>query len=244
MVAQLSDKQVATLIATLKGNSEIRWTDGDNFWELSNQGAAAVLLKMDEHQGRLGTKGAIMRKGPQGEERVLPALPIPEVLVPPLAQSLSRDRQLQTKQATSLRKYLAKTLDKDDACPALTDPEVAANAEQSVSVTRLNDKKLLAATPCWSGAYNTGNGYWVIDEGPHFNPVLVTTQGSEFSDGTISATQKGRGLGDCWNSDEWTWNGEQFVHTASHSTGLCRLLAPGGSWHLPEVVTKVRKVAR
>lgn len=72
MVSSLSAKQVAALIAALKGTSEIHWTDGENWWELSNQGAAAVLLKMDEYQGRIGTQGALMRKGPKGEEQVLP----------------------------------------------------------------------------------------------------------------------------------------------------------------------------
>ncbi|MDD2610982.1 MAG: DUF1176 domain-containing protein [Giesbergeria sp.] len=244
MVSSLSAKQVAALIAALKGTSEIHWTDGENWWELSNQGAAAVLLKMDEYQGRIGTQGALMRKGPKGEEQVLPPLPVPEVLAAPLEKALSRDRLLQTQQAQALRKSLAKTLDKDDACPALTDPEATGYGQNAVSVIRLSASKLLASTLCWSGAYNNGHGYWVVDNSVAFNPILVTTLGSDFNDRTISATHKGRGLGDCWSSDEWTWDGRQFVHTESSSTGMCRLLAPGGAWSLPEIVTKVRQVAR
>lgn len=244
MVSPLTAKQVSALIAALKGTSEIHWTDGESMWELSNQGAAAVLLKMDEYQGRVGTQGALMRKGPKDEERVLPPLPIPEVLAAPLEKALSRDHLLQTQQAQALRKSLEKTLGKDDDCQALTDPAAAAYGQQSVSVTRLSASKLLASTLCWSGAYNSGHGYWVIDDSAAFNPILVTTFGSDFNAGTISATHKGRGLGDCWSSDEWTWDGRQFVHTASSSTGMCRLLAPGGAWSLPEILTQIRQVAR
>lgn len=243
MVSPLTTKQVAALIAALKGTSEIDWTDGENLWELSNQGAAAVLLKMDEYQGRIGTQGALMRKGPKSEEQVLLPLPVPEVLAAPLEKALNRDRLLETQQAQALRKGLVNTLGKDDACPALTDPEAAGYGQQAVSVTRLSASKLLASTLCWSGAYNNSYGYWVIDDSVAFNPMLVTTLGSDFNNCTISATHKGRGLGDCWSSDEWTWDGRQFVHTASSSTGMCRLLAPGGAWSLPEIVTKVRPIA-
>jgi hypothetical protein len=38
----------------------------------------AVLLKMDEFQGRLDTPGAIIRKGQKLESSVLPSLPVPE----------------------------------------------------------------------------------------------------------------------------------------------------------------------
>ncbi len=51
---------------------------------------------------------------------------------------------------------------------------------------------------------------------------------------------KGRGLGDCWQLDSWTWDGEEFNHTDSRSTGMCRLIAPGGPWSLPTIVTDVR----
>lgn len=244
MVSPLTAKQVAALVAALKGTSEIYWTDGENLWELSNQGAAAVLLKMDEYQGRIGTQGALMRKGPKSEEQVLPPLPTPEVLAAPLEKALSRDHLMQTQQAPALRKALVKSLNKDDDCPDLTDPEAASYSQQALSVTRLSASKLLASTLCWSGAYNHSYGYWVINDSTAFNPILVTTLGSDFNDGTISATHKGRGLGDCWSSNEWTWDGRQFVHTESSSTGMCRLLAPGGAWALPEIVTKVRTISR
>jgi hypothetical protein len=37
-----------------------------------------VLLKMDEYQGRLGTAGALVRKGAKREDAVPAALPLPD----------------------------------------------------------------------------------------------------------------------------------------------------------------------
>jgi hypothetical protein len=53
------------------------------------------------------------------------------------------------------------------------------------------------------------------------------------------STQKARGLGDCWGSEEWTWNGTRFVPTAASSTGLCKRFA-GGAWQLPTLVIEIR----
>ena len=42
----------------------------------------------------------------------------------------------------------------------------------------------------------------------------------------------------------WTWEGNGFGHTASSSTGMCRLLAAGGGWKLPTLLTDVRPAER
>jgi hypothetical protein len=112
-----------------------------------------------------------------------------------------------------------------------------------LSVARLSKDKLLVWASCSMAAYNAGDAYWVINATAPYAPVLVTGSGSDYEAGTISSGQKGRGLGDCWNTEEWTWDGRQFVQTASASTGMCRLVAPGGAWHLPELVTDVRKAS-
>lgn len=242
LVADLSAPQVAALLASLSRASTIEWSIGDNRWQLSDKGASAVLLKMDEFQGRLGTQGALIKKGPRGEDSVLPPVPAPVLLAPALAKSLPSDAQFAKKHAKALRKALIASV-KNENCPKLTEPE-AGEGEAGLSVTRLSDSKLLVSTPCWMAAYNFGSGYWIIDNAPPFHPVLVTDSGSDYGDGTISASQKGRGLGDCWSSDAWTWDGKDFIHTESATTGMCRLLAPGGGWSLPTLVTDVRPAGR
>ena len=54
--------------------------------------------------------------------------------------------------------------------------------------------------------------------------------------------QKGCGLGDCWSVAEWTWDGQTFVQGATWDTGMCRLIAPGGAWQLPTLVTTVTPI--
>jgi hypothetical protein len=229
LVADLPPQQVAALLKALRGKTTIEWTSGDNSWPLSGTGAAAVLLKMDEFQGRLGTQGAIIRKGPQGEDGVLPPLPTQVVVAAPLPKTLPEDAKLA--KSKSLRKALHATIGKDDYCPDLVDSTIT----EEMAIVRLSSTQLLASARCWMGAYNAGYGYWVINAQPPFHPVLVTYSGSDFSGSEISSSQKGRGLGDCWSSDSWTWDGQQFMHTESSTTGMCKLMAPGGGWSLPQI---------
>jgi hypothetical protein len=243
MLAKLSAKQVTALLAALPHNSNIEWVADENRWHLSDKGAAAVLLKMDEFQGRLGTQGALIKKGSLSEDAVLPPLPMPVVIAAPLAKPLPSDNQLAIDNSKALREALLANIkgDEHDDC---SDLEENGAAEAELSVTRLTNNKMLASARCWAGAYNAGYGYWVINDAPPYNPVLVTTSGSEYSEGVISAAHKGRGLGDCWSTDDWTWDGKQFVHTGESSTGMCKLLAPGGAWSLPTIVTDVRQAPR
>jgi CheY-like chemotaxis protein len=111
--------------------------------------------------------------------------------------------------------------------------------DAELTVHALTGGRLLASAPCWSGAYNWGQGFWVIDAEPPFNPVAVTYSGSDYGHGWISAAHKDRGIGDCWNSNQWVWDGTRFVHAASSSTGLCRQVEAGGAWSLPTLVSQV-----
>jgi hypothetical protein len=96
---------------------------------------------------------------------------------------------------------------------------------------------------CWQAAYNSGSVFAVINAHAPHAPVLATTMGSEYNDGVIEMIQKGRGLGDCMASEDWTWDGRQFIHTHATWTGMCRLIAPGGAWDLPTLVTTVKPAA-
>ncbi|SFO01516.1 Protein of unknown function [Formivibrio citricus] len=234
--AKLSASQVAALTAALARTSKIEWSYGEYRWRLSDQGAAAVFLKMDEFQGRIGTPGALLKKGKLPESKALPPLPAPIVNAAKLAKPRPEDRQLETGKSKALIKALA-TAAGNEECGRLTNQETE---EPKLTVVRLNANKLLVSTTCWLAAYNIGHGFWVINDKPPYQPVLVTTSGSDHGNGNITASHKGRGLGDCWSSDEWDWNGTQFVHTQSSTTGMCRLITLGGTWQLPTLVTDVR----
>lgn len=231
--AELPANQLAALLAALRRTSTIEWRAGEYRWHLSDSGASAVLLKMDEYQGRLDTQGALIRKGARHEDAVLKARPAQVVIAAPLVKPLPSDKQLTTNKA--LREALLGTA-VGEVCPSLPEAELL--------VTRLTENKLLVSALCWLAAYNAGSGYWVVNDTPPYQPVLVTTSGTDDSGGAIYANHKGRGLGDCWSTESWTWDGKEFVHTESSTSGMCKLLAPGGAWTMPTLVTEVRQAAK
>lgn len=233
LLGRLDTAQVNALLAALSRKSSLEFVRNGSTWALSDSGAAAVLLKMDEFQGRLGTPGAIIRRGKQPESGVLPMLPGLRVQPGPLAPARPGDKTWVQQQGPALLKALRSTLKNEtrEDCPDLTEPDPS--FQEAPTATRLTDTRLLVATRCWSGAYNVGYGHWIVNQAPPYQPVLVTTNGSDYQAGTLTATHKGRGLGDCWSSDEWQWDGKGFVLSHSTTTGMCRLIAPGGAWDLP-----------
>lgn len=237
-MADLSESVIAALLPALLRDSEIEWVASDHRWRLSDTGAAAVLLKMDDFQGRVDTPGALVRKGSRSEDQVLPPLPEPVVIAAPVPDVPSSDRLLTATEAKHVREALHATISDDEYCPYMTEAE---GGEAELTAYRLSETRLLISTQCWIAAYNAGLGYWVVEEAPPYRPVLVTTDGTDYSKGTIWAGHKGRGIGDCWSLNEWTWDGEQFIHTASSTTGLCKWVAAGGAWSLPTIITEVRR---
>lgn len=228
LVAKLSQAQVNALLSSLRNSSTIEFSAREHVWSLSDQGAAAVFLKLDEFQGRIGTTGALIRRGKLNEDAVLKAIPVPVIIQPPPVKIRQADSQVVRDKAL-LRELMA------------TEGDCTGLQEGTVELAdRLTDNKLLVTTQCWLAAYNAGSGYWVINDKPPYNPELVTTSASDYGNGTIGSSQKGRGLGDCWSSEEWTWDGKQFIQTESSSTGMCKLVAPGGAWVLPTIMTKVQ----
>lgn len=232
---ELPPRLTAALLAALPRNAEIAWTAGTQRWRLSDKGAAAVLLKMDEFQRRIGTRGALLKPGGASEAHVLKPTPAPVVKAVPWARPVPGQVLLAEHQAEPLRRALRATLDGRDYCPELQDDD-----EEPLTALRLDGRRLLVSTRCASGAYNITYGYWVIGDGADFRPVLVTTKGSETDEPHIIGNHKTRGIGDCRSSATWTWDGATFVQTAAASTGLCKMVAAGGAWELPRVVTEVR----
>lgn len=231
LVANLSPAQVNALLASLRRSSMIEFSAGEFVWTLSDNGATAVLLKMDEFQGRIGTTGALIRKGKQSEGSVLKAVPIPVIMQPSPVKIRQGDSQI-LKDKTLLNELMA-TVGEDGDCTGLQEGTVEL-------ADRLSDNKLLVTTECWLAAYNAGSGYWIINEKPPYTPELISTSASDYGAGNISSSQKGRGLGDCWSKEEWSWDGRQFIQTESSTTGMCKLVAAGGAWTLPTITMKVQ----
>ncbi len=84
-----------------------------------------------------------------------------------------------------------------------------------------------------------GPARWSINDVGPCRPELVTADATDFDNGTLGATHKARGIGDCWGSEKWAWNGTGFVQTSASSTGMCKGFA-GGAWEWPTLVTEIR----
>jgi hypothetical protein len=117
----------------------------------------------------------------------------------------------------------------------------ADEGDNDISLTPLDDTHALISTLCWRAAYNEGYGFWVIDSKLAGEPVLVTDSASDYSDGLISLGQRGRGIGDCWASAEWVWDGKAFTQSSESTTGMCRYVRAGGTWDLPSFVAQVKE---
>jgi hypothetical protein len=227
---QVPAGQVPRLLQALLQNEEATVSAGKGRWTLSLAGATAVLLKMDEAQGRVGTPGALVRRGTRPESSVLPPLPAPVVKgVKP--QPTRKDDAL-------LAKPLVEALDRaslDGQCNGGDDVFDASN----VQVHRLTDRKVLLSVPCGMGAYNFSNLLWIANDRPPYQPEALQDVDGEFdpASGSVHSAMKGRGIGDCWWAREWQFDGQAFVRTRESGDSMCRGFA-GGAWQLPSFVTR------
>lgn len=233
--ADLPPEHVSALLASLRRSSSIEWSSGEHHWRLSDNGATAVLLKMDEHQGRIGTPGALVRRGSRPESEVPPAAPVPRIAAARLGPANEGDIGFAANPPKALLAALLASIDVE-RCWLREDPDKPLELE----VKRLSESKIVLAADCWGAAYNFGQVVWLVNDEAPFNPTIVTTDASYIDDdGTIFAQHKGRGLGDCWSRESWTWTGREYVPSLVSTTGMCRLVAPGGTWDLHTLVTEV-----
>ena len=220
--------QVPRLIQELLRNDEATVVAGKDQWTLSLAGASAVLLKMDEVQGRVGTPGALVRRGAKPESSVMAPVPAPVVkAVVPVATR---------KADAALAKPLLAALDRsevDGQCNG-DDPLNPAN----VQVYRLTERKVLLSVPCGMGAYNFSNLLWMANDRPPYKPQFLDDVDGDFdpATGAVHSAMKGRGIGDCWYVREWQFDGQAFVRTREAGDSMCRGFA-GGAWQLPTYVT-------
>jgi len=235
----LSLEQTNALVKSLLKTSTIIFEDHKNKmkWHLSDKGATAVLLKMDDIQGRIDTDTAIVKKGNESHQKLKKSLAIPVIKVPSIAPTSEADKALFASHQPEIFKAIKKLTPKDSDnayCDGLYDDYLSGE----VSIQRLTDTKILVSSACWMAAYNMGYGYWILNDKPPYSPQLITDSASEYSNGELSSSHKGRGVGDCWYFEASVWNGKTFIHSNEGSSGMCRGF-PGGAWTLPTYVSRL-----
>ena len=231
---KLTEEQTKALLNGLKKESEIRLTYGKTTLKVSDKGAAAAMLKMDEFQQRLNTPSALIRQG-QEKHAVLAPKVEPKIDAVSVKNRKTIELKLGEKQYDNVLALLRKA---HDGC---VDEDLES---QDITIYPLTHNKVLAEALCFKGAYQGTNYYAVLDDklskveqvlAEQYNEAgYDEKQGYAF----VRGSYKGRALGDCLAGQDAVWNGKIFIRTSEWTTGSCKGL-PGGTWQLPIFVSNV-----
>ena len=230
---KLTEAQTKALLSGLKKESEIRLTYGKTTLKVSDKGAAAAMLKMDEFQQRLNTPSALICKG-QEKHAVLAPQPAPKIEV----VSVNNRKTTELKRGEKQYDNVLALLRKANSCD---DEDITS---QDITLYPLTQNKILAEALCASGAYQSTNYYAVLDDKlSKVEQVLADQYNGVGGDGKqgyafVRGAYKGRGVGDCWSSQDAVWNGKIFIRTSEWTTGSCKGF-PGGAWQLPTFVSDI-----
>ena len=256
-VYDLTTKQTQQLLSHSRQNTRIEIRVGSDRWTISDKGMSAVLLKLDEVQGRVGTLIALVSKNHTSKQTPKSAKPKP-IIKKAFSYSEKDNKTLSASKQAYFQVNINQWVNIDDEqlmgsdevmgdCELVNSKSEAsinfakyASNSASWDFTPIDDNHTLASHLCWQGAYNESSGYWLINHDKPSKPKLITTAGNDYSDGEIWATHKDRGVGDCWNHAIWVWNGQTFAKSEDSSSGMCRGFA-GGAWDLPTYVSEVVK---
>ena len=234
-IAKLSEKQTTELLTALKGNADIEVVFGEFKEKVSDKGAAAAMLKMDEFQQRLNTPSALIR---QGQEKHAVLAPKAESKID--AVSVNNRKTIELKRGEKQFNHVLALLRKaHDGC---VDEDLES---QDITIYPLTHNKVLAEALCFKGAYQYTNYYAVLDDklskveqvlAEQYNEAgYDEKQGYAF----VRGSYKGRALGDCWNGQDAVWNGKIFIRTSDWMTGGCYKAFTGGAWQLPTFVSDI-----
>ena len=229
---RLSPAQSEAVSKAVVGSGKITFRTDKTTWAVSNEGASAVLLKMDEYQGRIGTPTALIKRGK--DKKTIPA-PAAKPVIHAAAVPDTPPRVLKAGDVEygALRHLLAEKA--GDECIDISE------SENSITLYPLDSSHILAETSCWAAVYNSANYYAILS--PDLKTITASVDvedGYDYSDGTIEGGGRKRGLGDCLFITHHTWDGKRFVPTYKAGSGQCKGF-PGAAWMLPTRVTTVQK---
>ena len=229
---ELPQEITVKLLAVMPDSEQAILSREKQQWLLSLAGMKAVLLKMDEFQGRIGTPGALIQKSDKPEDKVLPPIPEKIFIIPPIPPTTAQDKDV----LAALENFFDQECDTREL-----DREYC---KRSRSVYRVSKDKLLVSQPAWQAAYNMGSSFWLLNDKPPYHPRPAQNDeeadegASGYDNGVIFSVNKGRGLGDCLYYASWVWTGNAFEKAEQGSTGMCKGF-PGGAWELPTTVSRV-----
>jgi len=223
-IAKLSEKQTTELLTALKGNASIEVIFGEFKEKVSDKGAAAAMLKMDE-----------IRQG-QEKHAVLAPQAAPKIEAVSVNNRQTTELKRGEKQFDAvlalLRKSNGTNEDAENYCYELHKDDVW---NKQITLYPLTKGKVLAEAICLAGSYQSTYYYAVLDEKlSKVEQVLANKYNYADYDKnthvlTVNGSFKGSGIGNCWSGQEAVWNGKIFIRTEEHTSGSCKGFA-GGAW--------------
>lgn len=206
----------AKIAAAMPNGKEATLVDGagQRVARISLAGSSAALRHIDADQGRAGTVTAAVAKGSKPAGAV-PAAP------PPARIAALRPSGTPAKVSGALRASLEKQSD----CDGLYD---GAETVPEVTTYALGGGKTLALIPCGAGAYNYSSVAFVLAGGKAVraafddgNDGMLVNAGFD-KEGVLATFNKGRGVGDCGQSQAYVWDGARFRRTEERAMSECR----------------------
>ena len=236
---KLTEAQTKALLSGLKKESEIRLTYGKTTLKVSDKGAAAAMLKMDEFQQRLNTPSALIRKG-QEKHVVLAPQAAPKIQVAYIKNPSKTELKRGEKQFNAVLALLRKSANSSASdCASLHDD----SEQKTITLYSLTHGKVLAEAVCISGSAAYTGYYAVMDNKlSKVEQVLEDQYNFAYYDEKLNAlivegSYKSSGLAESWYGYEAAWNGKTFITTAEYISGSGKGFI-GGAWGgLPTFVT-------
>ena len=239
--AKLSEKQTTELLTALKGNASIEVIFGEFKEKVSDKGAAAAMLKMDEFQQRLNTPSALIRQG-QEKHAVLAPQAAPKIQVAYIKKPSKTELKRGEKQFNAVLALLRKSANSSASdCASLHDD----SEQKTITLYSLTHGKVLAEAVCISGSAAYTGYYAVMDNKlSKVEQVLEDQYTFAYYDEKLNAlivegSYKSSGLAESWYGYEAAWNGKTFITTAEYTSGSGKGFM-GGAWGgLPTFVTEL-----
>ncbi|GGX94670.1 DUF1176 domain-containing protein [Massilia dura] len=188
-----------------------RASDGAQQLTLPLDGMKAALLRMDAVQGRIGTPGALVRRGRRPEASVPPAPAMPVLHAAPRAQ---RVEDIELIKAVSAEAGLD-----------------AAEGIDKHSLYRFADDRLLLLFESARGSYRSFFEAWLANGRPPYQPRRLSLPNIGPEEGFLeSASFNGQVLesyyrgtySDCLETIEWLWTGNKFELLTMYRADSCR----------------------
>ena len=239
--AKLSEKQTTELLTALKSNASIEVIFGEFKEKVSDKGAAAAMLKMDEFQQRLNTPSALIRQG-QEKHAVLAPQAAPKIQVAYIKKPSKTELKRGEKQFNAVLALLRKSANSSASdCASLHDD----SEQKTITLYSLTHGKVLAEAVCISGSAAYTGYYAVMDNKlSKVEQVLENQYTFAYYDEKLNAlivegSYKSSGLAESWYGYEAAWNGKTFITTAEYTSGSGKGFM-GGAWGgLPTFVTEL-----